>query len=47
MLLCYNTVVLKKKSVQLLKIALLEPCLGINGASMGHTQNQAQSFFWK
>ena len=41
----YNAVVLKKKKVKCLKIALLGPCLGKNRASMGHTQNQVQVFF--
>ena len=35
----------EKKSVKLLKIALLRSYLGRNWASMGHTQNQAQFFF--
>ena len=42
---CVIIVVLKKNLVKLLKIALLEPYLGKNWASMGHTQNEAQFFF--
>ena len=42
--LCYNSVVLKKKLVKLLKIAFQVPCLGKNRGSMGHTQNQIQIF---
>ena len=45
--LCYHIVVLKKKSAKLLKVALLGPYLGKNWASMGHTLNEAQFFFWK
>ena len=40
----YNTVVLKKKSLKLLQIALLGPYLGKNSASRGHAQNQVQFF---
>ena len=45
--LCYNTVVLKKKLIKLLKITLLRSYLGKNWASMGHTQNQSQFLLWK
>ena len=44
--LCYNTVVLKKKSLKLLQIALLGPYLGKNSASRGHAQNQVRFFFF-
>ena len=44
--LCYNTVVLKKKLLKLLQIALLGPYLGKNSASRGDAQNQAQFFFF-
>ena len=43
--LCYHIVVLKKTSV--LKKTLLGPYLGKTWASMGHTQNETQLFFWK
>ena len=43
----YNAVVLKNKSVKLLKIALLGHYLGKNRANMGHTQNQVQFYFRK
>ena len=37
----------EKKSVKLLKIALLRPYLGKNWANMSHAQDEAQFFFWK
>ena len=37
---CSNTVVLKKKSVKLLKIALLESYLSKNRVGIGHAQIQ-------
>ena len=42
--LCYNTVVLKKKLLKLLQIAVLGPYLGKNLANRDHAQNQVQVF---
>ena len=42
--LCYYMVVLKKKLIKLLKIALLGHYLGKTWANMGHTQYKAQFF---
>ena len=46
--LCYNALLLKKKMVEIIKIALLGPYLGKNRANMGHSQkdqNQIQMLF--